>query len=69
MSDHRQRQRHGVHKNLVEGIGGLLVGVALVVVARGIARRRSARVARTTPETEAQTAVEPKVSAEASPVR
>jgi len=34
MSDIGQRQRHGVTKNLVEGIGGLIVGVAAVLLLR-----------------------------------
>ena len=40
MSDGRQRQRHGVAKNLAEGIGGLVVGAALVVLARSLLRQR-----------------------------
>jgi hypothetical protein len=41
MSDQRQRQRHGVHKNLAEGIGGLLAGAALVLRARSILEARA----------------------------
>lgn len=41
MSDRRQRQRHGVHKKLAEGIGGLLVGAALVLLARSIFKARA----------------------------
>ncbi|WP_200235244.1 carbon monoxide dehydrogenase [Thiohalocapsa halophila] len=40
MSEGRQRQRHGVAKNLAEGIGGLVVGAALVVLARSLLRER-----------------------------
>lgn len=36
-----QRQRHGVQKKLVEGAGGVLVGVALVLLARGLMKRRA----------------------------
>lgn len=35
-----QRQRHGVAKNLAEGIGGLIVGAALVVLASQWHKRR-----------------------------
>ncbi|MEA1051860.1 hypothetical protein U5801_18915 [Lamprobacter modestohalophilus] len=35
-----QRQRHGVAKNLAEGIGGLIVGAALVVLASQWLKRR-----------------------------
>jgi hypothetical protein len=38
----RQRQRHGVAKNLAEGIGGLVVGAALVVLIRGMLKQRAA---------------------------
>lgn len=41
MSDGRQRQRHGVAKNLAEGIGGLLVGAAAVLLLRGWLRQRA----------------------------
>lgn len=41
MSGGRQRQRHGVAKNLAEGIGGLLVGAAAVVLLRGLLRART----------------------------
>lgn len=37
-----QRQRHGVRKHLVEGIGGLMVGAALVLLLRGLFQRQSA---------------------------
>jgi hypothetical protein len=40
MSQGRQRQRHGVAKNLAEGVGGLVVGAALVVLARSLPRQR-----------------------------
>lgn len=39
MSD--ARQRHGVHKNLVEGVGGVLVGAALVLLLRQLLTRRA----------------------------
>lgn len=42
MSDHRQRQRHGVTKGLVEGAGGLIVGSALVLFLRQLLRPRRA---------------------------
>jgi len=43
MPDHRQRQRqrHGVTKNLAEGVGGLLVGSALVLLVRELLRGRT----------------------------
>ncbi len=42
MSDHgMQRQRHGVAKNLAEGIGGLVVGAALVLLTRGLMKHRA----------------------------
>jgi hypothetical protein len=34
MPDFGQRQRHGVTKKLVEGIGGLIVGAAAVLLLR-----------------------------------
>jgi len=40
--DGPQRQRHGVSKNLVEGIGGALVGAALVLLIRGLLKPRTA---------------------------
>lgn len=40
-----QRHQHGVRKNLVEGIGGLLVGAALVLLVRDIVSRRNGRQA------------------------
>lgn len=39
MSRGRQRQRHGVSKNLAEGIGGVLVGAAAVLLLHGWLRR------------------------------
>ncbi|MCF7992383.1 MAG: carbon monoxide dehydrogenase [Thiohalocapsa sp.] len=45
MSDGRQRQRHGVAKNLAEGIGGLVVGAALVVMIRSALKHRRGRAA------------------------
>jgi ABC-type uncharacterized transport system permease subunit len=36
----QQRQRHGVAKNIAEGVGGVVVGAALVVLARHLLRRR-----------------------------
>jgi hypothetical protein len=42
MSSQQQRQRHGVRKNMVEGIGGLLAGVALVLLARSLLKKREA---------------------------
>lgn len=41
MIDGHQRQRHGVTKNLVEGVGGLLVGAAAVLLLRAWLRPRS----------------------------
>ena len=32
MADGMQRQRHGTTKKLVEGVGGLIVGAALVIL-------------------------------------
>lgn len=43
MSQGPQRQRHGVKKKLVEGAGGLLVGVALVVLLRGLVKQRQSQ--------------------------
>lgn len=46
MIDGRQRQRHGVSKNLVEGISGLLVGAAAVLLLRAwLSPRTAARMA------------------------
>jgi hypothetical protein len=42
-SSPHQRQRHGVKKKLVEGIGGVLIGAALVVLVRGFLRGRVAK--------------------------
>ncbi|EXJ16461.1 hypothetical protein [Imhoffiella purpurea] len=56
-SSSQQRHQHGVRKNLVEGVGGVLVGAALVLLMRGIVKRRaadktaSAQNASTTPAT------------------
>ena len=41
----QQRHHHGVKKNLVEGIGGVLVGTALVLLICGIVKRRVAEKA------------------------
>ncbi|MFB1488466.1 MULTISPECIES: carbon monoxide dehydrogenase [unclassified Thiocapsa] len=41
MSSQQQRQRHGVRKNMVKGIGGLLAGVALVLLARSLFKQRT----------------------------
>lgn len=38
----RQRQRHGAAKNLAEGVGGLIVGTALVLLVRELMRGRKA---------------------------
>jgi hypothetical protein len=45
MSSHQQRQRHGVHKHLAEGIGGLLIGAALVLFARSVLKKRASPAA------------------------
>lgn len=45
-----QAHRHGVTKNLVEGIGGLLTGAALVLFLRGLVKGRSAASAQPLPE-------------------
>jgi hypothetical protein len=39
-ADGPQRQRHGVTKNLVEGIGGALVGAAAVLLLRSLFKDR-----------------------------
>jgi len=36
----KQRQRHGVTKNLVEGIGGAIVGAALVILIGTLREKR-----------------------------
>lgn len=36
----QQRQRHGVKKKLVEGVGGFLTGAALVLLVREILKGR-----------------------------
>lgn len=38
----QQRHQHGVKKNLVEGIGGVLIGASLVLFVRGLVKRRAA---------------------------
>jgi hypothetical protein len=38
-----QRQRHGVTKNLAEGVGGVVVGAALVVLVGQWLKRRQLR--------------------------
>jgi hypothetical protein len=38
-----QRQRHGVAKNLAEGVGGVVVGAALVVLVGQWLKRRQQR--------------------------
>lgn len=40
MSSRGRGYRHGVHKNLAEGLGGLLAGAALVLLLRSLARKR-----------------------------
>ncbi|MEY6433940.1 carbon monoxide dehydrogenase [Thioalkalicoccus limnaeus] len=42
MSDYGQRHRHGVTKHLVEGVGGFLVGSALVLLAKRLLGSRPA---------------------------
>jgi hypothetical protein len=44
-----QRQRHGVSKNLVEGIGGALIGAAAVLLLRQWLRPAKAAVAAESP--------------------
>jgi hypothetical protein len=51
-----QRHQHGVNKHLVEGIGGVLVGAALVLLLRGLVKRRAAHTPATTPATSGETA-------------
>ncbi len=41
MSSHMQRQRHGVAKNIAEGVGGLVVGAAAVVLLRSLFKKKS----------------------------
>jgi hypothetical protein len=41
MNAGQQRQRHGVTKNLVEGVGGFVVGAALVLLLRGLHKQRA----------------------------
>ncbi len=51
MSSHqRQRQRHGVTKHLVEGLGGALTGAALVVFLRSWWRHRQNTASTPTPQ-------------------
>jgi hypothetical protein len=45
MSSQPKRQRHGVHKHLAEGIGGLLIGAALVLFARSLLKKRASPAA------------------------
>ncbi len=41
MADHgRQRQRHGPTKNLVEGVGGLIVGAAVAILIGELLKKR-----------------------------
>lgn len=47
MTDGPQRQRHGVTKNLVEGLGGLLVGAAAVLLLRAWLRPGDSRASST----------------------
>ena len=49
MSSH-QRQRHGVTKHLVEGLGGALTGAALVVFLRSWWRHRQNTASTPTPQ-------------------
>ncbi len=42
MQNGRQRQRHGVTKNLLEGLAGVLVGAAAVLFLTSRARQRVA---------------------------
>lgn len=44
MFDGRQRQRHGAAKNLAEGLGGVFVGAALVVLIGSTLKRRRAHL-------------------------
>ncbi|AGA91594.1 hypothetical protein Thimo_2897 [Thioflavicoccus mobilis 8321] len=43
MNNGQQRQRHGVHKHLAEGVGGVLVGAAVVLLLRGLFRKPDPR--------------------------
>lgn len=45
-----QRQRHGVSKNLVESVGGVILGAALVLLATRLLRSRAARPATVAPD-------------------
>lgn len=61
MSSQMQRQRHGVAKNIVEGVGGIIVGAAAVVLLRTLMKKKSSpktpaatgQLAQTTKEVEA----------------
>ena len=64
MFDGPQRQRHGVTKHLVEGDGGLVVGVAAVLLLRGWLSGRRATPARAAAPTPAPT---PNAAASAAP--
>jgi hypothetical protein len=44
-----QRQRHGVAKNIAEGVGGLLVGAAGVLLLRSLLRKKSPPTTPTAP--------------------
>ena len=61
MNNVRQRQRHGVTKHIVEGLGGAIVGAAVVLFIRNRLKARSRS------ETQHGTEVEaPGVSAKAA---
>lgn len=61
-----QRQRHGVTKNLVEGVGGVIVGAALVVFAsQWFKRRQQPGLVTEAAETEAPLADRPATAADA----
>jgi hypothetical protein len=70
MSDGRQRQRHGVAKNLAEGVGGLVVGAALVVMIRSALKHRRGRAASapaTSPHAEHRSPTAPSGNEQESP--
>lgn len=54
MIDGPKRQRHGVSKNLIEGIGGLLVGAAAVLLLRAWLSPRTATAPSMAPEARPQ---------------